>query len=87
MKGRPSKVFKYLRAIKCNDTISFKIFNHTIETRGNGNRLIIQKSKNEAGKRSFNVQGALLFNKLPKSLSTKISICNFKRHLNNFNFS
>jgi len=81
------EVFKYVRGIKCSNNIHFKFFNHAIETRGNGNRLIIPKTKNEAGKRSFSVQGALIFNQLPKSLRTETSICNFKRHVNNVIFS
>ena len=63
---------------KNNDIINFKCFNHTIGTRGNGNRLIVPKSKNEAGRKSFIIQGALTFNMLPDNLRKEISICRFK---------
>ena len=41
------------------DIIRFEHFHHCIGTRGNGNRLVIPRSKTEAGRRSFIVQGAL----------------------------
>ena len=57
------EVFKYLHGIKKNEpTINFELFNHSFGTRGNGNRLVVPKSKNEAGRRSFVVQGALTYN-------------------------
>ena len=45
-----TEVFKYLNGIKKNDTvINFNYFNHSIGTRGNGNRLVPPKSTNKAG--------------------------------------
>ena len=53
------EVFKHIHQLKKNDIIKFDAYQHNISTRGNGNRLVIPKSKNEAGRRSFNTQGAL----------------------------
>ena len=60
-----TEVFKYLNGIKKNETvINFNYFNHSIGTRGNGNRLAVPKSANEAGPKSFIIQGALTYSLL-----------------------
>ena len=77
-----TEVFKYLNGIKNNGTvINFNYFNHSIGTRGNGNRLVVLKSTNEAGRKSFIIQGALTYNLLPGVLMKENSICRFKRIL------
>ena len=79
-----TEVFKYLHGLKKNQsTINFKFFDHSIHTRGNGDRLVIPKLNNEAGRRSFVVQGALAFNTLPVELRKERSICRFKQNLAN----
>ena len=73
-----AEVFKYLSGIKKNDTvINFNYFNHSIGTRGNGNRLVVPKSTNEAGRKSFIIQGALIYNLLPGILREENTICKF----------
>ena len=75
------EAFKYLHGIKRNADIKrFEHSHHCIGTRGNGNRLVMPRSKTEAGRRSFIVQGALVFNELPEP------ICNFKRSISDFKF-
>ena len=69
-----------------NDLIKFDVFQHNISTRGNGNSLVAPKSKNEAGRRSFNTQGALIFNSLPEHVRNEKSILIFKRLVKNFKF-
>ena len=77
-----TEVFKYLNGIKKNETvINFNYFNHSIGTRGNGNRLAVPKSTNEAGRKSFIIQGALVYNFLPGIFRKENSICRFKRIL------
>ena len=80
-----TEVFKYLNKIKNNEIITFSTFNHSIGTRGNGNRLIIPKSINEAGRKSFTIQGALAYNMLPVSTRNQSSLCMFKRDLKDLN--
>ena len=76
-----TEAFKYLNDIKNNGTVTnFNYFNHSIGTRGNGNRLVL-KSTNEAGRKSFIIQGALTYNLLPGVLMKENSICRFKRIL------
>ena len=71
-----------MNGIKKNETvINFNYFNHSIGTRGNGNRLAVPKSTNEAGRKSFIIQGALTYNLLPGVLMKENSICRFKRIL------
>ena len=80
-------VFKYLHGLKKNQsTINFTFFDHSIRTRGNGNQLVVPKLNNEAGRKSFVVQGALAFNTLSVELGKERSICRFKRNLANFTF-
>ena len=76
----------YIHQLKKNDLIKFDVFQHNISTRGNGNRLVVPKSKNEAGRRSFNTQGALIFNSLPEHVRNEKSILIFKRLVKNFQF-
>ena len=64
----------------------FEKFHHGIGTRGNDNRFVIPKFKTEAGRKSFIVQGALVFNILPELIRKENSICRFKRLLSEFNF-
>ena len=77
-----TEVFKYLNGIKKNDTVvNFNYFNHSIGKTGNGNRLVVPKSTNEAGRKSFIIQGALVYNLLPGIFRKENSICRFKRIL------
>ena len=80
------EVFKHIHQLKKNDIIKFDVFQHNISTRGNGNRLVIPKSKNEAGRRSFNAQGALIFNSLPEHMLNEKSILICKRLVKKFKF-
>eukprot|EP00794_Sanderia_malayensis_P020697 gene20697-22733_t len=80
------EVFKYIHQLKKNDIIEFNVFHHNISTRGNGNRLVVPKSKNEAGRRSFNTQGALTFNSLPEHIRKEKSKITFKRLVKSFKF-
>lgn len=82
------EVFKYLRGIKSanQSSIDFKPFEHNINTRGNGNRLIVPQTKNESGRKAFSVQGALLFNRIPQSDRKELSILKFKKSISKFNF-
>ena len=80
------EVFKHIHQLKKNNIIKFDVFQHNIFTRGNGNRLVIPKSNNEAGRRSFNTQGALIFNLLPEHIRNEKSILLFKRLIKNFKF-
>ena len=51
MKQRSAiEVFKHIHQLKKNNIIKFNVFQHNISTRGNGNRLVIPKSNNEAGR-------------------------------------
>ena len=77
IKIRPAtEVFKYLNGIKKNDTvINFNYFNHSISVRDNGNWLVVPKSTNEAGRKSFIIQGALIYNLLPGILREENTIC------------
>ena len=79
IKIRPAtEVFKYLNGIKKNDTvINFDYFNHSIGARSSGNWLVVPKSKNEAGRKSFIIQGALIYNLLPGILREENTICKF----------
>ena len=87
MKQRSAiEVFKHIHQLKKNNIIKFDVFQHNISTRGNGNRLVIPKSNNEAGRRSFNTQGALIFNLLPEHIRNEKSILLFKRLIKNFKF-
>ena len=77
-----TEVFKCLNGIKKNDTvINFNYFNHSIGTRGNGNRLVPPKSTNKAGWKSFIIQGALTYNLLSGILRKENFICRLKRIL------
>ena len=77
-----TEAFKYLNDIKNNGTVTnFNYFNHSIGTRGNGNRLVVLKSTNEAGRKSFIIQSALTYSLLPGILRKENSICRFKRIL------
>ena len=66
---------------KKDTVINFDYFNHSIGTRGNENRLVIPKSTNEAGRKSFIIQGALTYSLLHGVLRKGNSICRFKRIL------
>ena len=73
-----TEIFKYLNGIKKNDiVINSNDFNHFIGTRGNGNRFVVPKSTNEAGRKSFIIQGALTYSLLPGILKKENSICKF----------
>ena len=77
-----TEVLKYLNGIKKNDTvIDFNYLNHSIGTRGNGNRLGVPKSTNKVRRKSLIFQGALTYNLLPGILRKENSICRFKRIL------
>ena len=67
------EVFKHIHKLKKNDLIKFDVFQHNISTRGNGDSLVVPISKNEAGRRSFNTQGALIFNSLPEHVRNEKS--------------
>ena len=71
-----TEVFKYLNGIKKNDTVVN--FNYFIGKTGNGNRLVVPKSTNEAGRKSFIIQGTLTYNLLPGILRKENFICRFK---------
>ena len=77
VKIRPAtEVSKYLNGIKKNDTvINFNYFDHSISVRGNGNCLVLPKSTNEAGRKSFIIQGALICNLLPGILREENTTC------------
>ena len=79
IKIRPAtKVFKYMNGMKKNDTvINFNYFNHSIGVRGNGNWLVVPKSTNEAGRKSFIIQCALIYNLLPEILKEENTISRF----------
>ena len=63
--------------------------NHNYDNRGNNSPLVIPKMKSESG-RSFRIQGALVFNKLPKGVPDQNSFILFKkiilRSIWSFNF-
>ena len=80
------EVFKHIHQLKKNDLIKFDLFQHNISTCGNGNRLVVPKSKNEAGRRPFNTQGALTYNSLPQHVLNEKSILIFKGLVKNLKF-
>ncbi|CAB4019684.1 Hypothetical predicted protein [Paramuricea clavata] len=81
-------VFKSLHSIGPNfPHVNFQRFNHGINTRSNNSRLIVPKVKTEAGRKSFSVQGVLLFNSLSEEIRNENSYINFKRKVESFNFS
>ena len=80
------EVFKHIHQLKKNDSMKFDAFQHNISTRGNGKCLVVPKSKNEAGRRSFNTKGALIFNSFPEHVQNEKSILIFKRFVTNFKF-
>ena len=81
-----TEVSKYINGIKKNDVIPFQQFNHKIQRRGNGTRLIIPKANIEAGRRGFSVHGALLYNELPEKLRKETSLIKLKNLLMVYNF-
>ena len=73
-----TEMFKYLSGIKKNGIVTnFNFFNHSIGTRGNGNWLVVRKSINEAGRKSFIIQGAVTYSLLPGILRKENSISRF----------
>ena len=73
-------VFKTLHSLGPNfPHVNFERFNHGINTRSNNSRLVIPKVRTEAGRKSFLVQGAVLFNSLNAEIRNEISYVNFKR--------
>jgi hypothetical protein len=52
----------------------FKVLEHGKNTRGDGCSLVIPRVKTEVGRKTFKFQGSLLFNKLPKELTTEKSV-------------
>ena len=80
-------VFKSLHSLCPNfPHVNFDRFNHGINTRNNNSRLVIPKVKTEAGRKSFCVQGALLFNSLSEEIRNEISCINFKRKVKTVTF-
>ena len=79
--------FKHISVAKKITVTQFQHCNHKLSTRGNGSRLIIPKTNIEAGRRSFSVQGALLFNELPEKLRNEKSLIGFKNLLRDYNFN
>jgi hypothetical protein len=80
-------VFKSLHSLCPNfPHVNFDRFNHGINTRNNNSRLVIPKVKTEAGRKSFSVQGALLFNSLSEEIRNEISYINFKRKVKTVTF-
>ncbi len=80
-------VFKSLHSLCPNfPHVNFDRFNHGINTRNNNSRLVIPKVKTEAGRKSFSVQGALLFNSLSEEIRNEISCINFKRKVKTVTF-
>ena len=81
-----SSSLQQIHQLKKSDLIKFDVFQHNTSTRGNGNGLAVLKSKNEAGRRSFNTRGALIFNSLPEHVRNEKSIRTFKRLVKDFKF-
>jgi len=61
------------KRIYCSNSIFFS--GSTCIHKGNGNLLVVPKC--EAGRRSFTVQGASIFNKIPQHYRDEISTVNF----------
>ena len=57
----------------------FKFVSHNICTRGNNSLLSLPTVRTEAGRKSFEFYGALVYNKLPKELRDQKSLATFKR--------
>ena len=74
LKDRSATEVNIKAAQEKNTLIQFQHFNYKTSTGGNGYRLIIPKASIEAGRRSFSVEGALLFNELPEKLKNKKSL-------------
>ena len=56
----------------------FERRSHAIGTRGNDSLLTLQKVKTQSGRKTFQHQGALLFNKLPASIRNEQYSVTFK---------
>ena len=56
----------------------FERCSHAIGTRGNDSLLTLQKVKTQSGRKTFQHQGALLFNKLPASIRNEQYFVKFK---------
>lgn len=67
--------------------LKFQRFNHDITlARSNNSRLIVQHVYTEAGRNTFSVQAALLFNLLSEEIRNVTSYGNFKGKVINFDF-
>ena len=77
-----TQVFKSLNKLtpECMHD-KFKFVSHGIRTRGNGSLLKLPSVRTEAGRKSFEFYGALVFNKLPKELRDQKSLATFKRNV------
>ena len=64
----------------------FTRVSHSKCTRGNNKNIAIPKIRTEAGKKIFEYQGAIIFNKLSSDLKTEQSLLRFRHNCNNFNF-
>ncbi len=56
----------------------FKRIEHNINTRNNGENVVLPKVKTESGRKSFMFQGAKLFNSIPTILKEELSIIKFR---------
>lgn len=77
-----TQVFKSLNKLspECMHE-KFEFFSHNICTRGNNSLLKLPAMRTEAGRKSFEFYGALVFNKLSKELREQKSLITFKRNV------